>query len=832
MKRIKLILAALLSLTAWTGAMAQTEAIDFDAEGNYHLFKTAEGASYPETDLQNINTDTPWGFYRYKVSDGTYTKFTTYDTGGSNGTATERGIAWYTEKEYCFVSSTGHYHSTTSYSPAIVFTAPADGIYFATMTVWRDKANKSNTLYLRSRVLDKGETMQCDKGTYIFDKAYGTVAIDNDNGQVPQTLDFYIKMEAGQRFTFETESYTAGSNYDGRTHISDLAVASCSSKGTPLTLEAAEVYSRFYDTSNIVDITYVVKDANGNTLETNVVPTEKGTQITALPTNLQRPFTQYSEVDVTVSKATTIEFTATWDEKNAPFELSDPDDLDNAKWYNMTIRSNYSVFMDSAEPYTPKKDATAADKMADEYQWAFAGDAYGIVLYNKAKGAGWTLTKDEQNTVMREGTYSWTLGKNSDGFTLRETSSDINVINHRSQVTLGLWQDGSLTSDGSTFRVSEVPADYSKFVVDEITPWVEGTYFVLKPTAIGYQESYKTACTQAQYESMKAAVDAKKADLANFVLPETGYYRISNKRESGSYLQYGEKDGTPIIATSKSPAEAIGNVVKLSQLEDYKYTIAVGGRYASAPEQNVVNQLATTETEFQVIISKPGYVVFTTGDNYNALHCASSGNCVGWSNTSDGSQWIVEDATIPASVDVTIGAAGYATLNALWPVAIPDGVTAYTGTITTPEGKDYSYLTLNKIEGSTIPATTPVVLAGDPATYTFAFADDVEAIEANDLKGTYQEVAAAGQYVLAQPDGEAAGFYKAASGNIAAYKAYITLPAAGEVKGLSIVFNDATGISETVNANALTGKWYNVAGQRVRKAQKGIYIVNGKKVVK
>ena len=43
---------------------------------------------------------------------------------------------------------------------------------------------------------------------------------------------------------------------------------------------------------------------------------------------------------------------------------------------------------------------------------------------------------------------------------------------------------------------------------------------------------------------------------------------------------------------------------------------------------------------------------------------------------------------------------------------------------------------------------------------------------------------------------------------------------------------DETGIHEMVNGTSVNGKWYNLSGQRVNRAQKGIFIVNGKKVVK
>ena len=202
-------------------------------------------------------------------------------------------------------------------------------------------------------------------------------------------------------------------------------------------------------------VTYVVKDAEGNTLFTSdAVPAIPGSTITALPAEYQRAFTTYNEVEVPITEEqTTAEFTAT---STFPFELSAS--FDEAKWYNMTIRSSYYVAKDETEPYYPTTDK---DLYAPESEWAFTGDVYnGIVVFNKAAGEGWSLTKDGSNVVMREGAYAWTIGENSDGFTLREMGTDNNCINQNGGSTgpLQFWNSGgALTDDGSTFRVAPVP---------------------------------------------------------------------------------------------------------------------------------------------------------------------------------------------------------------------------------------------------------------------------------------------------------------------------------------------------------------------------------------
>ena len=64
------------------------------------------------------------------------------------------------------------------------------------------------------------------------------------------------------------------------------------------------------------------------------------------------------------------------------------------------------------------------------------------------------------------------------------------------------------------------------------------------------------------------------------------------------------------------------------------------------------------------------------------------------------------------------------------------------------------------------------------------------------------------------------------------FRAYFDVPAADAAR-LSISFNDvATGIGYIMpNGEIEVGSMYNMQGQKVKNAGKGIYIINGKKVV-
>ena len=187
------------------------------------------------------------------------------------------------------------------------------------------------------------------------------------------------------------------------------------------------------------------------------------------------------------------------------------------------------------------------------------------------------------------------------------------------------------------------------------------------------------------------------------------------------------------------------------------------------------------------------------------------------------SQLIGTDA-YPAFGDTPVsyvGDAGYATMyDTTTGYTLNGDIKAYAAVL---KGE---WITLTEVEN--VPESTPVVLKG---TYYNKVAADLPAINvANSLVGTDADVTADGtMYILADgPDG--VGFYKA-SGDIPAGKAYIV--SSSSVKAFFFEADDATGINE------VNGQWsmingqsiYNIAGQRVSKMQKGINIVNGKKIL-
>lgn len=178
------------------------------------------------------------------------------------------------------------------------------------------------------------------------------------------------------------------------------------------------------------------------------------------------------------------------------------------------------------------------------------------------------------------------------------------------------------------------------------------------------------------------------------------------------------------------------------------------------------------------------------------------------------------DITIKAGFD------GYRTLVSAVDAMLPDGLKAY---IVTKVESGTASGTATLTEVPTIKANTPYILIGNVGTYTLTGAEGVPAPEGNLLKISDSNTGY-GVYVLAKPAGKEIGFYKWTGGSLGAGRVYLdTTTAAPDFIGFS---SETTGIAAvTNNAQTTTGGVYNLQGQRVSQPTKGLFIVNGKKVV-
>ena len=135
--------------------------------------------------------------------------------------------------------------------------------------------------------------------------------------------------------------------------------------------------------------------------------------------------------------------------------------------------------------------------------------------------------------------------------------------------------------------------------------------------------------------------------------------------------------------------------------------------------------------------------------------------------------------------------------------------------------------------GKTIPANTGVILKGEKGTYPFAKAEDAEAIADNVLTGTASGIATSsieGVVYTLQQDGDKVVFKEYAGVALAAGKAYLVLDP-NSASAISIRFGGSTDI-DAPELTILNSEFiYDLMGRRVENPGKGMYIVNGRKVV-
>ena len=174
------------------------------------------------------------------------------------------------------------------------------------------------------------------------------------------------------------------------------------------------------------------------------------------------------------------------------------------------------------------------------------------------------------------------------------------------------------------------------------------------------------------------------------------------------------------------------------------------------------------------------------------------------------------------SFDISIGATGYRTIVTAKDVTVPEGVEAYV--VTENNDKD-----VKLAQVTTLMAGEPYILKGAEGSYTLTVADQAEQPATNMLEIS-DEKTGTGVFVLANKS-KGVGFYRWVGGPLGAGRVY--LPAVTSSNAIEYLGfgEDATGIHSIDNGQLTIDNVYDLSGRRVAQPSKGLYIINGKKVV-
>lgn len=195
--------------------------------------------------------------------------------------------------------------------------------------------------------------------------------------------------------------------------------------------------------------------------------------------------------------------------------------------------------------------------------------------------------------------------------------------------------------------------------------------------------------------------------------------------------------------------------------------------------------------------------------------------------------WGITEISLVNTHTLSVGESGYATLMLGYNATIPANAICYAAAVEGDKAK------LTAIEGP-LAANTPVLVQAVEGDYVFEPVDYASAVEGNELAGSLsaKDIIPATSticYVLAQPEGKDVAFYQVEMDGVKfackANKAYLPVTASVAPARINFDFGTETGIAETESGNLKT-EMYDLSGRRVQSAQKGIFIVNGKKVIK
>lgn len=301
---------------------------------------------------------------------------------------------------------------------------------------------------------------------------------------------------------------------------------------------------------------------------------------------------------------------------------------------------------------------------------------------------------------------------------------------------------------------------------------------------------------------------------------------IANGRtDAGNYnIQYLAEANTN-LAQAFTLTQVEGNNYLLSQIDadGVARYVSTGTIYGGN-----ANQLRTTINEEE---AAQFTIIATNVDGVYNIKNVEANNFVG---SQDAGFFTVNShidfkivETQKASVTINTTEAGWGTVMLPFAAAVPEGLKAYTVESVNGDGKTLAFTAADAFEANkpyVVEGEVNVTLDGDAQGAALTYNNGI-------LTGTYAQADAPVDSYVLQNLTDGLGFYVVAAEKqpkVEANHAWLTVPKA-TVK--AFLLGSATGVQSVKNAEQQNAAIFNLAGQRVNKAQKGIFIQNGKKVV-
>ena len=427
------------------------------------------------------------------------------------------------------------------------------------------------------------------------------------------------------------------------------------------------------------------------------------------------------------------------------------------------------------------------------------------------------ITYNEQKYIYKEGNNAITLVADAASNVITLVYREANTYTYK--VTSSL---GSVLANSSDFEGETVTVTYPKYELD-------GTEL---------KEAAKSAGTAWYANSYTLSANVNETITYNVAATPITNVVFYTEGEGIS----GATMSTTNNANIRNSNGAVGYAAGTPGDDDLTITTLAPGKYRIVANVHTSSTGAGTSTfilganNFAADGIKSSYNTEKTSDEFTIFENTDLKLQAG-GGAQNAVDYVYVIKTDEASVSKTITAAGWATYCSPYALDLEHATGLTDAYIVT--GGDGSVLAKTSVKGGTVPANTGLLLKGDAGTATIpVVASSSTEVSANKLVGKTESyvLAANGGYVLMNDATNGLGFYKNNKAfTVGANTAY--LPAGFDSTGAPVFYlfdniGGTTGIDAVQGSEfTVNGEYYNVAGQRVAQPTKGLYIVNGKKVV-
>ena len=517
--------------------------------------------------------------------------------------------------------------------------------------------------------------------------------------------------------------------------------------------------------------------------------------------------------------------------------------------------STYAMTNDNGTTKAPAASAVTVtgnkitSAVADNIQWNISGNATdGYTFYPNGSTTTWLYCTNSNNGI-RVGTNNAKTFKVNSGY-LQHAGTSRYVGIYNSQDWRCYTTNGG-NIENQTFKFYKKVAGSSKKAA--------GLSFAISSYEVAPNTIFSQVVTNPNSLAVTYASDDE--DIA-YVDPTTGEVLTGDKigtatitASSAETASYDAGEATYTI-TVFDPTANDGSEAKPYTVTEALALIdalANNGKIQSVYVKGAVNEVISFNSTYKSLT----YYIEDLTDNTKTLYVYSGKNLgntnfTGTSDLSVGDELVIfgdlqkyvknsvttpeftmnnyivqyKHGSEPEVKSLQVAAAEYRTYVATANLVVPAGVKAYIAT-----GETASTLTLTSV--AKIKEGTPVILNAAEGYYTFEITDEAVTYPATNLLKISDGTAVNGVFVLAK-SGDNVGFYKWMGGALSAGRVYVDAPANAARDYLEFTFeeSDVTAISEVTTTNRTNNtNVYDLQGRKVANPTKGLYIVNGRKVI-